>query len=118
MSYVEGSPDSGVKMTIRTDSDAALGMIHRVGCGRRVRHLQTRFLWHQQALREGQFNVVRCGTKENPSDLGTKVLEREAMASCKSKLALVPGGTLRGATVAALTRVTSASNNVITDGCC
>ena len=54
--------DSDVKMTSRTDSDAARGMIHRVGCGR-VRHLQTRYLWHQQALREGQFNVVRCGTK-------------------------------------------------------
>ena len=73
------SPDGDVKMTIRSDSDAACGMIHRVGCGR-VRHLQTRYLWHQQALREGQFDVVRCGTKENPSDLGTKVLERAAMA--------------------------------------
>ena len=83
------SPDSDVKMTIRTDSDAARGMIHRVGCSR-VRHLQTRFLWHQQALREGQFNVVRCGTKENPSDLGTKVVEREAMASCMSELAIFP----------------------------
>ena len=110
------SSDIDVKMTIRTDSDAARGMIHRVGCGR-VRLLQTRYLWHQQALREGQFNVVRCGTKENPSDLGTKVLEREAMASCMSKLAIIPANTLRGAIVAALTRVTSASNNVILDGC-
>ena len=66
------SPDSDVKMAICTDSDAARGMIHRVGCGR-VRHLQTR----QQALREGRFNVVRCGTKENVSDLDTKVLERD-----------------------------------------
>ena len=72
----------------------------------------------QQALRERHFNVVRCGTKENPSDLGTKVQEREAMASCMSKLAIVPAGTLRGAIVAALTRVTSASNKVIMDGCC
>ena len=75
-------------------------------------------VWHQQALREGQFNVVRCGTKENPSDLGTKVLEKEAMASCMSKLALVPAGTLRSAIVAALTRVTSGSNDVMMDGCC
>ena len=58
------SPDNDVEMTIRTDSGAPRGMIHRVGCGR-VRHLQTRYLWHQQALREGQFNVVRCGTKRN-----------------------------------------------------
>ena len=73
--------------------------------------------WHQQAPRERHFNVVRCGTKENPSDLGTKVLEREAMASFVSKLALVPASTLRGAIVAALTRVTS-GHDVIMDGCC
>ena len=37
------SPDGDVKMTICTDSDAARGVLHRVGCGR-VRHLQTRYL--------------------------------------------------------------------------
>ena len=67
-----------IKMSICTDSDAARGVIHRVECGR-VRHLQTRYLWHQQAMREGHFVVVRCGTKENPSGLGTKILEKEAM---------------------------------------
>ena len=40
------------------------------------------------------------------------------MASCMSKLALVPASTLRGAIVAALTRVTSANNDVILEGCC
>ena len=109
------SPDGDVKMTICTDSDAARGVIHRVGCGR-VRHLQTCYLWHQQALREGQFNVVRCGMKENPSDLGTKVLEREAMATCMSKLAIVPASTLRRAIVAALARATIASDDAIVDG--
>ena len=68
--------------------------LHRVGCGR-VRHLQTPYVWHRQAPREGQFNVVRCGTNENPSDLGTKVLEREVTASCMSKLAIVPASTLQ-----------------------
>ena len=116
-SFTYTSPDSDIKMTICTDSDAARGMVHRVGCGR-VRHLQTRYLWHQQALCEGQFNVVRCGTKENLSDLGTKVLERESMASCMSKLAIVPASTVRGAIVAALARVTSASDEVMADGCC
>ena len=61
--------------------------------------------------------MVRCGTKENPSDLGTKVLAREAMASCMSTLAIVSASTLRGAIVAALARVTSASDEVIVDGC-
>ena len=39
--------------------------------------------------------MVRCGTKENPIDLGTKVLEREAMSSCMSKLAIIPANVAR-----------------------
>ena len=54
----------------------------------------------------------------NPSDLGTKVPEREAMASCMSKLAIVPASTVRGAIVAALARATSASDEVTVGGCC
>ena len=40
------------------------------------------------------------------------------MASCRSKLAIVLANTLRGAIVAALARVTSASDEVIVFGCC
>ena len=112
------TPDADVKMKVCTDSDAARGMIHRVGCGR-VRHLQTRYLWHQQSLREGHFSVIRCGTKENPSDLVTQVLEKEAMTSCMSKLATVLAATLRGAVIAALARASGADSEVTTidDGC-
>ena len=106
------TPDEDIKMTVCTDSDAARGMIHRVGCGR-VRHLQTRYLWHQHAMREGHFIVARCSTKENPSDLGTKILEKEAMTSCMSKVAIVPTSALRSAIAAALTLVSSASKVII-----
>ena len=63
--------------SLRDPSLIPCSMMSRVGCGR-MGHLRTRYLLHQQALREGHFNVVRCVTKENPSDLGTKVLEGEA----------------------------------------
>ncbi|CAK0826802.1 unnamed protein product [Prorocentrum cordatum] len=77
-----------VKLIIRTDSDAARGMIHRVGCGR-VRHLQTRYLWHQQALREKQFEIERVDGKKNPSDAGTKALDQEALQACMTNLGIV-----------------------------
>ena len=79
------TPDADIQMTVCTDSDAARGMIHRVW----VRSCE-------QALREGHFVMVRCGTKENPSDFGTKVLEKEAMMSCMNKLTIVHAATLRG----------------------
>ena len=106
-------------MTVCTDSDAARGMIHRVECGR-VRHLQTRYFWHQQAVREEHFVVHRCGTKENASDLGTMVLEKEAMTRCMNKLAIVPATTLRGAIVAVLAEASGADKQMasIVDGCC
>ena len=63
-----------VRMIIRTDSDAAKGVLHRVGCGR-VRHYATRHLWHQEALRV----VERVNTKDHAADLGTKMLDLEAM---------------------------------------
>ena len=42
-------PREKVRMIIRTDSDAAKGMIHRVGCGR-VRHGATRCHWHERGI--------------------------------------------------------------------
>ena len=38
-------PGEKVRMIIRTDSDAAKGMIYRVGCGR-VSHGATRYHWY------------------------------------------------------------------------
>ena len=64
--------------------------------------------------------MVHWGTKENPSELGTKVLEKEAMTTCMNKLAIVPATTLRGAIVAVLAHVSGADKQTasIVDGRC
>ena len=80
-------PGMKIRMMIRTDSDAARAMLHRVGVGR-VRHLATRYLWHQEALKNGSFEVERCASKENAADLGTKPLEAEAASVCMGFLGL------------------------------
>ena len=72
-----------VKMIIKTDSDAATGMLHRVGCGR-VRHLATVYFWHHEALPAGLFEVAAC--QDNAADLGTKMLDLEAMNRCMNML--------------------------------
>ena len=68
-------PGEKVRMIIRTDSDSATGMLRRAGCDR-VRHSATRYFWHQEALRDGRF----------AADLGTKMLDLEAMNRCMEKL--------------------------------
>ena len=64
--------------------------------------------------------MVRCGKKENPSDLGDMVLEKEAMTRCMNRLAIVPATTLRGAIVAVLAQVSGADTQMAStvDGCC
>ena len=53
-------------------------MLARLGAGR-VRHIQTRFLWVQERLREKAFDLAKVGTLANPSDLGTKAMVAEAL---------------------------------------
>ena len=63
--------------------------------------------------------MVRCDTKENPSDLGTTVLEKEAMTRCMNMVTIVLATTLRGAIVAIVAQVRGTNKQVdsIVNGC-
>jgi hypothetical protein len=58
-----------------SDSSAARGTMARVGPGNKLRHVQTRFLWLQEQVRERAFTVCTVPGDSNPGDLGTKVLQ-------------------------------------------
>ena len=60
-----------VEWALATDSSAARGMPLRQGVGK-VRHLDTRALWVQQATRLFGQRALKCKGTENPSDIGTK----------------------------------------------
>lgn len=59
-----------------SDSAAARGMCQRRGVGR-VRHMDSRFLWLQDEIREHRDAVGAVATLENPADVGTKHLPCE-----------------------------------------
>ena len=61
------------KVTLYSDASAGRGMVFRKGAGR-VRHLETKFFWIQDAVREGKFQLLKVKGKENPADVGTKYL--------------------------------------------
>ena len=82
-----GTPATYIKLDLLTDSNAARGMCHRSGCGR-VRHLQIRYLWTQQALKDKVFELGRVDTKSNSSDLGTKPLHQDDAWRCMGALGL------------------------------
>ena len=60
-----------LKLEALTDSTANIGMQSRVGSGR-VRHLDVKWLWAEEALLAGRFMLKKIDTAENISDLTTK----------------------------------------------
>ena len=58
---------------IGTDSSAAKSFVGRQGLGK-MKHLEIRDLWLQKEVNEGKVVVRKVLGTENPSDLGTKIL--------------------------------------------
>ena len=75
-------------MVVRTNGDAARSMLHRLR-GWQSRHLATRFLWLQDALKDGLFEAERCASKDNSADVGTKALDSETRERLLGVLCIV-----------------------------
>ena len=60
-----------LKLEVVSESTANLGMHNRVGSGR-VRHLDVKYLWTQEAVQARRFSLKKVGTYSNVSDLTTK----------------------------------------------
>jgi hypothetical protein len=65
--------DLGVeaKVTVLTDSSAAKSMACRVGIGR-TRHVDVKYLWLQQLVKERLLDLRKVKGTENPADIFTK----------------------------------------------
>ena len=68
-------PNETVKVKLALDNAAGRSFFHRSGVGR-IRHISLRVLWMQQKV---FLSVGPVSTKHNPSDLGTKRLNRDRM---------------------------------------
>ena len=65
--------DLGWKMRIRVwvDSSAAKSIASRIGLGR-VRHLEVKFLWLQEVVRDKRLEVKKVHGTQNPAGIRTK----------------------------------------------
>ena len=61
-----------------TDSAAAMGVVARQGVGK-IRHLDTRTLWVQQAARGGSIEYRKVLGTDNPADCLTKHVDRATL---------------------------------------
>ena len=62
-----------LRLEVLSDSSAARGFSARQGLGR-MRHVQTRYLWVQERVKEGHLVVLPVRGKNNPADLFTKAV--------------------------------------------
>ncbi|CAK0881954.1 unnamed protein product, partial [Prorocentrum cordatum] len=72
-----------VATTLLTDSSAARGIAKREGVGR-VRSLEARVLWLQQAIKRKLMDLGTVGTDDNKADLGTKILGYERFVKLRT----------------------------------
>ena len=70
---------SDVTIEMFTDSSAAKGVVHRSGLGK-IRHMHTKYLWVQDAVKEKRINVLKIEGKKNPADVATKFLSKQQMS--------------------------------------
>ena len=64
-----------VSATVHTDASAAIGIVRRAGLGK-LRHLNVRYLWLQEKVKEEDFELLKVAGLANPADLMTKHLSR------------------------------------------
>ena len=74
--------DLGLEIKVRMHADAAAA----IG---RVRHLAVGQLWVQEGLRRGDFELYKVSGNQNPADILTKSLPREALDRHLRTLGLV-----------------------------
>ncbi len=67
--------DLGYELSLRVwvDSTAARAVASRTGLGK-VRHLEVRYLWVQEALKGGRLQIKKVPGVDNPANVATKGL--------------------------------------------
>ena len=79
--FISLAADFGLKLDgmIQTDSNAALGIVHRDGLGGRCRHIKVQYLWIQGKVKDKEFGIKKVPGEQNPADIFTKSLSKEIM---------------------------------------
>ena len=78
-----------INIDVETASTAAIGMCSRTGVGK-TRHIQVRWLWIQDAIRDKVVRLRKVKCTENEADMGTKDLDGLAHQPMLLKLPLKP----------------------------
>ena len=78
-----------INIDVETDSMAAIWMCSRTGVGK-TRHIQVRWLWIQDAIRDKVVRLRKVRGTDNEADMGTKDLDGPTHQRLLQKLPLKP----------------------------
>ena len=76
-----------LQMEVYLDSSAARGVFQRQGVGR-IRHLEVKSLWVQDALHRKLFSLHAVPSQDNTADFGTKALAVKRFNVLRLKLGI------------------------------
>ena len=76
-----------LKTEVYVDSNAALGIVQRQGCGK-LRHIRIGNLWVQDKRESGEVGFRKVSGEANPSDMCTKYLSRAKIEGYNRELGL------------------------------
>ena len=81
-------------ITIETDSTAAKSIATRIGISKLTKHIQFRFLYVQDLVKNGILRIAKVHTSVNPADAMTKhltqhVLHKQRISDYGVKMALI-----------------------------
>ena len=65
-------------VTVHTDASAAIGIVRRAGLGK-LRHLNVRYLWVQDQVKNARLWLEKVAGADNPAEIGTKHLSADIM---------------------------------------
>ena len=61
-----------MKIEIHSDSSTANSLTDRLGAGQRTKHIDTRYLWIQERVQDGDLSMKKVLTAKNFANVGTK----------------------------------------------
>ena len=79
--------DLGFDMSLKifSDSSAARAFASRRGLGRQ-RHVQTRYLWHQERVAASHLTLQKAKATQDPADILIKAVSRETLEKHKKMI--------------------------------
>ena len=67
------------RSVLKSDSSAGRGMIARLGVGKKAKHIDVQFMFAQEAIRRGEWELQAVPGDDNVADLGTKYVKAVVM---------------------------------------